>query len=250
MKPEIREKSPPRFYCPVDLQDDIEFQLPDAVAHHAIKVLRLTPGMMITLFNGNGTESKAKIKVIGKQTVIVATEKINVIDRESNLKVNLVQSISSNDKMDLILQKAVELGVNNIQPVETQRSIIRLSPERMQKRQHHWQQVVIAACEQCGRNYVPQVLNVVPLISWLGQAANSDTKFILSPHTEIALSSLQKPAGNIYLLAGPEGGFTLDEEAAAKHSGFVAIRLGKRILRTETAALAALAAMQVKWGDF
>lgn len=250
MKPDIKEKSSPRFYCPIDIKDETEFQLPDAVAHHAIKVLRLPVGTMITLFNGTGVECKATIKIITKHSAIVTTKHSVSINRESNLQINLVQAISSSDKMDLILQKAVELGVTSIQPVETQRSIVRLSAERLEKRQHHWQQVVISACEQCGRNYVPEVMKVAPLMTWLGKSSQEASRFILSPYTDLSLSSLQKPEGAVHLLAGPEGGFTPDEEAAARHIGFVAIRLGKRILRTETAALAAVAAMQVKWGDF
>jgi 16S rRNA (uracil1498-N3)-methyltransferase len=250
MKSEIKEKSLPRFYCPIEFHDGDEFQLPADVAHHAIKVLRLTPGMLITLFNGTGIECNAQIQIVSKQNVVVTTAHSKSVNRESNLQIHLVQAIASSDKMDLILQKSVALGIYSIQPVETQRGIIKLSGERIQKREQHWRHVVISACEQCGRNIVPQVYPIMPLPTWLSKIPRSAAKFILSPYTDNALSKLEQPTQPVFLLAGPEGGFTYEEEAAARHAGFIALRMGKRVLRTETAALAALAAMQAKWGDF
>jgi 16S rRNA (uracil1498-N3)-methyltransferase len=151
--------------------------------------------------------------------------------------------------MDFTLQKAVELGVGDIQPLASERSVVRLSGERAEKRVAHWQGVVIAACEQSGRNCVPEVAPIRPLLDWLGQQ-DGGLRLMLSPVAEVGLRDLPKPTGNITLLIGPEGGLSPAEAEAAQRYGFTPVRLGARVLRTETAALAALAAMQTLWGDF
>jgi 16S rRNA (uracil1498-N3)-methyltransferase len=173
------------------------------------------------------------------------------IERESRLEVVLVQGLSSGDRMDFTLQKAVELGVSAIQPVATERSVVKLKDERAQRRVEHWQRLVIAACEQCGRNHIPAVMPVLEFREWIATlVANDDVRLLLAPAATVALGELPAPKGKIVLLAGPEGGLAPAETQIALSRGFQGVRLGPRVLRTETAALAALAAMQARWGDF
>ena len=173
------------------------------------------------------------------------------VDRESPLRVVLAQAISAGERMDYTIQKAVELGVAAIQPVTSDRSVVRLDAARGAKRVTHWQAVPIAACEQCGRNRVPAVQPVMSIASWLGEVASDTTQgLLLLPRATLRLRDMQRPHASITLLAGPEGGLAPEEQQAAEHAGFTPVRLGPRVLRTETAALAALAAMQTLWGDF
>lgn len=254
--------APPRFYCPGKLAAGQVIELPVNVAHHASRVLRLKQGDSIILFNGNGGEFQAAIRNIGKNGAEAAIEKYLDIERESALVITLAQAVCASEKMDWLVQKAVELGVSSIQPLDTKLSVVRLSGERAEKRMKHWQQVVISACEQCGRNRIPQVLPLISLADWLGTQINewknlsdgtlSNLRFLLSPTAKKGLRDFPEvstiPA--LTLLVGPEGGLTSEEETAALISGFISLRLGKRILRTETAALAAVAAMQMLWGDY
>ena len=252
----------PRFYCPGKLAAGQVIELPVNVAHHASRVLRLKQGDSIILFNGNGGEFQAAIGNIGKNGAAAAIEKHLDIERESALVITLAQAVCASEKMDWLVQKAVELGVSSIQPLDTKLSVVRLSGERAEKRMKHWQQVVISACEQCGRNRIPQVLPLISLADWLGTQINewknlsdgtlSNLHFLLSPTAKKGLRDFPEvstiPA--LTLLVGPEGGLTSEEETAALISGFISLRLGKRILRSETAALAAVAAMQMLWGDY
>jgi 16S rRNA (uracil1498-N3)-methyltransferase len=244
----------PRFFYPDALGNGSEVQLPADAAHHALRVLRLNVGEAVTLFNGTGGEYSATITRVAKGRVSVKTAAQAMPARESPLSVLLAQAISSGDRMDLTVQKAVELGVTAIQPLTTERSIVRLSPERAARRTEHWRNLVIAACEQCGRNTIPAVAEPRALELWLAQldrqTGAEETCILLSPLAEASLQSLDARAKRIVLLAGPEGGFAPAEVSAALSHGFVAIRLGPRVLRTETAAPAALAAMQALWGDF
>ncbi len=219
-------------------------------AHHAARVLRLRVGDSVTVFNGRGGEYAAVIGKIVRDQVTVEIESHIAVERESPLNVTLVQAVSSGDRMDLTLQKAVELGVACIAPVIGHRSIMRLSGERAEMRVQRWQQVVVAACEQCGRNRVPTVMTMLPISTWFETAEKAQTRWVLSPRAEHQLRALARPAQALQLLVGPEGGFTEEEERAAADAGFVGMRLGPRILRTETAAPAVLAAMQALWGDF
>jgi 16S rRNA (uracil1498-N3)-methyltransferase len=166
------------------------------------------------------------------------------------LAVILAQGISSGERMDYTVQKSVELGVHAIQPLSVERSVVKLSAERAAKRVAHWQAVAVAACEQCGRNRVPLVMPVRSLTSWLADVAADALRLTLSPDAASTLHELERPAGPIVLLVGPEGGLSPRELEDAQASGFRPLRLGPRVLRTETAALAALAAMQAVWGDF
>lgn len=252
----------PRFYYPHHLDAEQKVSLPEHAAHHAIRVLRLRPGNGITLFNGTGAEFPAIITETGQTGVTAQVSQCIRTNRESPLSVLLVQAVCANEKMDWIIQKAVETGVAGIQPVATARSVISLTPERAGKRLQHWQQIVISACEQSGRNSIPEIMPLLPLSGWLEKqwAGKRDAQngkpeplcLILSPAAEKTLHDFPPPAADtpLVLLVGPEGGFTAEEEAAASVAGFFPLKLGKRILRTETAALAAIAAMQVLWGDY
>lgn len=246
----------PRFYCNEQITLNQPFELPDNVRHHAVRVLRLKQGDSLILFNGQGGEFFSEIIAINKNTSTIKILQYNDYERDSPLTIELAQAICANDKMDWIIQKSVEMGVSRIQPVTTTRSVIKLSSERAAKRLQHWQQIAIAACEQCGRNRVPDVLPPLSLPHWLGEIKNhalsTHTNLLLLPTAEKKLSELTPNPNNAActLLIGPEGGFTPEEERAALHAHFEPILVGKRILRTETAALATIAAMQTLWGDY
>ena len=242
--------SAPRFYLDQPLAPGARFSLPPGPARHAARALRLTADDAITLFNGRGGEYAARIERIHKDEVAVAITGFAEVERESRLRVLLAQGISSGERMDYTLQKAVELGVAAIQPIAAKRSVVKLAGERADKRVAHWQGVVASACEQCGRNQVPAVAAPLTLADWLGRRVAGRLLF-LSPLAEARLADLASPdAGEDCLVAGPEGGFETDEIAALHAAGAIPVRLGPRVLRTETAALAALAVMQTLWGDF
>jgi 16S rRNA (uracil1498-N3)-methyltransferase len=225
--------------------------LPREASHHLVHVLRLSTGDSLVIFDGEGCEYDANIERVSKTGVKVKLVGSRALDRESPLQVTLAQGISSGDRMDYTIQKAVELGVHAIQPLTTERSVVRLDPARAEKRVAHWRSVAIAACEQCGRNRVPNIAPVSNLTAWLGSLAASSLRMTLSPHASAKLATIdRKNSASILLLVGPEGGFAPREESDAQATGFTAVRLGPRVLRTETAAVAALAAMQTLWGDF
>lgn len=228
--------------------------LPARQAHHVTRVLRLGEGDAVTLFDGNGAEYPAVIAraARGGGVTLNVGERISA-DRESALRIVLAQAISSGERMDYTVQKAVELGVARIQPLLTERSVVRLDSARAGKRVAHWQAVAVAACEQCGRNHVPPVAAVETLREWLARDIGSQAdcvRVVLAAEAGVTLRELRRPSAGVELLAGPEGGFTPDEENDARRVGFVPVRLGPRVLRTETAAVAAIAALQTLWGDF
>lgn len=241
----------PRFYCPPPLPESGSFNLPADAAHHASRVLRLREGDSVQMFDGIGHECHGVISELsGKQVVIGALRQVNAA-RESPLRVLLAQALSSSEKMDWVIQKATELGVTEIQPLATERSVAKLSPERAAKRTEHWQQVAISACEQCGRNVLPVIHPPQDVMAWLQRMRASETsKFILLPDGATSLHSQPTPQGTIVLLIGAEGGFAQAESDSALLCGFTPIRLGARVMRTETAAVAGLAALQTLWGDF
>lgn len=239
----------PRFYLDQPLAPGARFSLPPGPARHAARALRLAADDAVILFNGLGGEYSARIERINKDEVAVSVTGFAAIERESRLRVMLAQGISSGERMDYTLQKAVELGVATIQPIAARRSVVKLAGERADKRVAHWQGVVASACEQCGRNQVPGVAPPLTLTHWLGQRQDGRLLF-LSPLAEARLADLPQPGAMDCLVAGPEGGFDADEIAALHAAGAIPVRLGPRVLRTETAALAALAAMQTLWGDF
>jgi 16S rRNA (uracil1498-N3)-methyltransferase len=242
--------STPRFHVPVPLTVPATLDLPEAAAHHAARVLRLRSGDAVTLFNGQGGEYAARITAIGKHDVMVKIERHDPVERESPLQITLVQALSSGERMDLTIQKAVELGVSCIVPVESERCVVRLKGERAGKRVAHWRQVVVSACEQCGRNRIPEVRMISPLDVWLAAEENESQRWVLLPGADTVLRDLPRPQKPIELLVGPEGGLTDAEADAAQRTGFRPVRLGPRVLRTETAAPALLAALQALWGDF
>lgn len=220
------------------------------MAHHALKVLRLRVGDVLVLFDGTGGEHRVRLTSLNGKVVTAVCEAFDPREAESPLSLWLGQSLCASEKMDWVLQKAVELGVSRCTPLESERSVVRLSTERADRRMAHWHRVVESACEQSGRNRVPQVDTVQPLRAWFASLPKQGLRLMMSPRGGTSLAALQPPAGPIILLVGPEGGFTAEEEAAAVVSGFLPLRLGPRILRTETAALALVSALQAHWGDF
>jgi 16S rRNA (uracil1498-N3)-methyltransferase len=240
-----------RLYFPDDIAAHGQCLLGPEQTHHVARVLRLETGDAVTLFDGNGGEYAAVIAHLAKSRATLNVGERLAVDRESPLQVLLAQAISGADRMDYTVQKAVELGVARIQPLESSRSVVRLDAARAAKRLAHWRAVAVAACEQCGRNRVPEILPVRPLAAWLGgAAAEAGLRLLLSPRARDNLRDFPQPVRAAVLLAGPEGGLSMREEEDAQIAGFTPVRLGPRVLRTETAAVAALAAMQTLWGDF
>ena len=240
-----------RIYFPDEIPDHGVCDLPAAQAHHLAHVLRLAPGDPVVLFDGRGAAYDAVIAQSARGAVRVRVGDRRNEDRESPLCVLLAQAVSSGERMDYTIQKAVELGVAAVQPLLSERCVVRLSGERAAKRVLHWQAVAVAACEQCGRNRVPAVHPLLPLRDWLQQpAAAGELRLSLAPEAAAGLRQLDRPAGRVTVLAGPEGGLTATELDDAAGAGFRPLRLGPRVLRTETAAVALLAAMQALWGDF
>jgi 16S rRNA (uracil1498-N3)-methyltransferase len=241
--------SAPRFFLDQNLAPGARLVLPPGAARHAVRVLRLAAGDTLRLFNGRGGEFDARIDLVSKDEVSVSVTGFRPAECESPLSVLLAQGISSGERMDYTLQKAVELGISAIQPIAAKRSVVKLAGERADKRMAHWHGVLTSACEQCGRNRVPALTPPVSLAAWLA-ARPAGRLLFLSPLAETRLAELPPPDGLQILVAGPEGGFDPEEIAALHSAHAVPVRLGPRILRTETAALAALAAMQTLWGDF
>jgi 16S rRNA (uracil1498-N3)-methyltransferase len=245
-----RSKSSTRLHIGGAIPEHGILDAPAHQAHHLAHVLRLAVGDALTVFDGKGMEYSAVIEHMAKSRVTLRLGECRAVNRESSLAVDLAQGISSGERMDYTIQKAVELGARSIQPLATDRSVVRLDAERAAKRTAHWQSIAVAACEQCGRNLVPRVLPVMALPVWLASATPDALRLTLAPDAVKSLGALDSPAGPIVLLVGPEGGLSPRERQDADAAGFASVRMGPRILRTETAALAALAAMQALWGDF
>ncbi|EMT4295624.1 16S rRNA (uracil(1498)-N(3))-methyltransferase [Neisseria gonorrhoeae] len=239
----------PRFYLPENLSVGQTVALPDNIVRH-LNVLRIRPNENITLFDGKGKAHTARLTVLEKHRAEAEILHEDTTDNESPLNITLIQSISSGDRMDFTLQKSVELGVTAIQPVISERCIVRLDGERAAKRLARWQEIVISACEQSGRNTVPPVLPIIGYREALDKMPSESTRLIMSINRACKLGDIRHPPGAIVFMVGPEGGWTEQEEQQAFEAGFQAVTLGKRILRTETAPLAAIAAMQTLWGDF
>lgn len=243
--------SAPRFYCSPPLIFGATLELPPEAAHHANRVLRLRVNDPVQIFDGAGNAFDANIGEISGKRVVLDRLKPCAAELQSPLHIVLAQAMCSSEKMDWVVQKATELGVAEIQPVQTQRSVARLSSERAEKRTEHWRSVTIAACEQCGRNMLPQAHAPQDFSAWLAQMRGvPGAKFILQPEGATTLHQQPHAQGKVTLLIGPEGGFSADEVLMAQQVGFVSILLGPRVLRTETAALAGITALQTLWGDF
>lgn len=252
--------STPRFYCPPTLfpstisnapgQSGDSVELPATAAHHASRVLRLRLNDDVHLFDGIGNELHGRICAITGKSVRLDHLHSHAINRESPLHIVLAQALCSSEKMDWIVQKATELGVSAIQPLQTERSITRLSGERAEKRVEHWRGVTIAACEQCGRNTLPIVYPPQDFAHWLVTMRQSTaTKLTLAPTSRNPLRQQAKLTHPIVLLVGPEGGLSATEMQMSEQADFTPISLGARILRTETAAIAGITALQILWGD-
>jgi 16S rRNA (uracil1498-N3)-methyltransferase len=239
-----------RIHVELPLAVGLELGLPAQAGEHVARVLRLTAGSPITLFNGDGVDYPAVIQAVGKRDVTVRVEAAQPVDNESPLPLTLAQGVARGEKMDLIVQKATELGVARIVPLLTERSEVKLDPARAEKRLAHWQAVVASACEQSGRARLPTVLPAVPLEHWLRELPQDGAlRLALLPEGTRRASELRfTPAGGL-LVVGPEGGLGNRDTAALTEAGFEGLRLGPRILRTETAGLAALAALQALHGD-
>jgi 16S rRNA (uracil1498-N3)-methyltransferase len=239
-----------RFFCPPPLVAGAEIALPSSAAHHSAQVLRLRVGDAVTLFDGEGGEYGAQIARVTPRAVSLRVVERRAIERESPLSITLVQALVSAERMDYAIQKAVELGAVAIAPVATARSVTRLDGARAHRRTEHWRQIVIASCEQCGRNRLAAVHAPCELREWLRRPSKASLRLLLAPSAAQSLADWSAPAEPIELLVGPEGGLAPDEEAAALDAGFRGVRLGPRILRTETAGPAMLAAMNALWGDW
>jgi 16S rRNA (uracil1498-N3)-methyltransferase len=237
----------PRFYLDAPLRAGGVCTLSEDGAHHAVHVLRLREGDEVTLFNGRGGEFAARIASMQRLTISIDVLQHRALERESPLRVTLVQGVSAGERMDSTVRKAVELGVAEVQPVLASRSVARPKGDRAENRRSHWQKIVISACEQCGRNRVPEVQAVLPLKDY--RAVSLGVKILLSPTAERPLSKIPLQGTDFVLAAGPEAGFTEEEEARLVEAGFVPASLGPRVLRTETAAVAALAALNALRGD-
>ena len=239
----------PRFYVDFALSPDSVVELPDNVVRH-LNVLRVKNMEEIVLFNGNGKAYPALPEVLEKRRASVRILREEATDNESPLNITLVQAVSAAERMDFTLQKSVELGVAEIRPVISERCVVRLSGERAEKRVARWQEIVVSACEQSGRNIVPKVLPLTTYAQALQQLPQETAKLLMSLNRAQKLSDVQPQSGKVVFMVGPEGGWTEKEEQRAFDAGFQSVMLGKRVLRTETASLAAIAAMQTLWGDF
>lgn len=237
----------PRFHYPFPLAIGAAVALPDQVAHH-IHVLRLAVGETITLFNGEGGEYTATLAAIEKKRAVADIKAFSPREAELPYSVMLAQALPEASKMDWIIEKAVELGAAGIQPIAAQRCVVRLSAERAGKKREHWQGIIVAAAEQCGRNRLPHLPDLTDFGAWIGQQ-DMHRRILLSPRAEQSLSAWARhhPAQAVSLVIGPEGGFTREEENMAIAHGALALSMGPRVLRTETAGLAALAALNAVW---
>lgn len=239
----------PRIHQPVSLTPGAIVELSDGAANHVARVLRLPVGAPLTLFNGTGGEYSATVHEISKRSVSVRISAFVARAMESPLAITLAQGIAKGERMDYAIQKATELGVVRLVPVITARCNVRLSDERWEKKLQHWRAVAISACEQCGRNRLPVIEPPLPLTDWLAQDP-SELRLTLDPQATGGIATITTAPRQVSLLVGPEGGLNEDELKAAQRSGYRGIQLGPRVLRTETAGVAALAVLQARWGDF
>lgn len=239
----------PRLYQPGPLSAGDTIALDETGLAHAVRVLRLRPGAELILFDGRGGEYPAVLERTERRSATVRIDRHEPVERESPLHVTLVQGLSRGERMDYTLQKAVELGVTAIRPVLCERSPPSGDAGRLHKRWLHWRGVLISACEQCGRNTPPELAELQPLTDWPGYADRDGSSLLLDPQADTGLHALPRPPGPITLLVGPEGGLSDAEQARARQAGFQGVQLGPRVLRTETAGMAALAVLQARWGD-
>ena len=240
-----------RVYVDAALEPGVRVALEGSAASHITRVLRLRPGDALTLFNGRGGEYAGRIEKSRGGSVTVAVGPRSAVERESPLTLTLAQGVSRGERMDLVVQKATELGVSGLVPVFTERSVVRLDARQAARKVAHWRAIAVAACEQSGRNRLPDVATPLTLREFTGAARNavSGARLLLSPGAALRLDDIPSPVTDVTVLIGPEGGLTESEEDLARTAGFAPVRLGPRVLRTETAALAALTLLQRKFGD-
>lgn len=237
----------PRIFHAGSLQPHEELELSESAANHVARVLRMREQSPLVIFNGDGGEYQAHITLIEKRRVVVTLGEFCSRDVESPLRITLAQGISRGERMDYTLQKAVELGVSAIVPLLTEHCMVELKGDRLEKRLEHWRGVIVGACEQCGRNRLPQLLPVMTLSAWLDKPVEG--KRLLLDHRAKGSINTLDATSSFTLLIGPEGGLSPSEQQQAFASGYQGIRLGPRVLRTETAALVALSALQARFGD-
>lgn len=240
--------SVPRVFVDMELTEGTAITLPEEAYRHLVVVLRRIKGDPVTLFNGRGGEYGVVIESIAKRAVSARVMEFRDVDRESRLHVTLGQAVSKGERMDYAIQKAVELGVTEIQPLVTDHVVVKLSEERWQRKLEHWQSIAVSACEQSGRTRVPRIAPVVDLRDWLNAVPAGAVKLVLAPGAAPG-TRLARRAEPVLLLVGPEGGLSDMELKLADLSGFMPVPLGPRILRTETAGMVALAVIQSAWGD-
>mgnify|MGYP000007604881 CR=1 FL=1 len=237
----------PRIFRQAELAPGMAHIVDGQAAQHLLKVLRCSTGDPVILFNGDGTDYSGRIDATQRNSLTVRIESVIETPNESPLPIHLGIPLARGQRMDYAIQKAVELGVTEITPLTTERSIVKLERKRLDGKIEHWRQVTISACEQSGRARIPALHPVEPLAAWASRAGYG---IVLDPHDAKPVTALQRPVEGIHLVAGPEGGFTPDEISVLREQGFHAVTLGPRILRTETAPLAAVSALQLLWGDF
>ncbi|MTI14983.1 16S rRNA (uracil(1498)-N(3))-methyltransferase [Sansalvadorimonas verongulae] len=238
----------PRIYAPVTFEAYQPVDLPESAANHVGRVLRMKSSDPLILFNGEGGCWQARVNEVTKKQVQVVPLEYIPGNKESPLHISLGQTLSRGERMDYAIQKAVECGVTEITPLFTEHCEVKLKNDRQDKRMRHWQQVIISACEQCGRNIPPAIHAPMPVNEWL-KTRTTQLNFVLHHRTEKALSGYEKPE-SVSLLIGPEGGLTADEIAQAEQKQFHPLALGPRVLRTETAPISAISLMQFLWGDW
>ncbi|MBU9810353.1 16S rRNA (uracil(1498)-N(3))-methyltransferase [Rahnella perminowiae] len=238
----------PRIYHPEILTARSEIALSEDAANHVGRVLRMQPGQAIQLFDGSNQVFEASITQVDKKSVRVSLNEGVLADNESPLNLHLGQVISRGEKMEFTIQKSIELGVNTITPLFSERCGVKLDGERLEKKLQQWQKIAIAACEQCGRNRIPEIRPAMQLEAWCGEQDDS-LKLNLHPRASHSINTLPLPVSHVRLLIGPEGGLSADEIAMTSGYGFTDILLGPRVLRTETTALTAITALQVRFGD-
>jgi 16S rRNA (uracil1498-N3)-methyltransferase len=238
----------PRIHCDQHLGPGAQFSLSAEAAQHVAKALRLKTGDALVVFDGRGGEYDATITRIDKDRVDVKSGAWRDVDVEPAVRLGIVQGLPEADKMDWIIQKSVELGAAWIQPIVCDRSVVRLAGERAARRESHWRRVAIAACEQSGRNRIAEVRPTLAFLSWIAVPATVP-RWVLTPGAP-SIATKSQPEGELELLIGPEGGLSEREQELALSQGAQPVALGPRVLRTETAPLAALAAINALWGDF
>jgi 16S rRNA (uracil1498-N3)-methyltransferase len=238
-----------RIFVDGPLQSGAQVALPSAGAYHVARVLRMRAGAALRVFDGTGSEFQAEIARVDGDAVTVSLGAAAQAAAESALRITLIQGVSRSERMDWALQKATELGVNAIAPVLTARSVVRLDSKQAEKKQAHWRGIVIGACEQCGRSRIPTVSAPTSLRDYFANVRKDGMRLVLSPSAPGSLAGIASLPSKVDLLIGPEGGLEDEELVAAQKAGFMPVRLGPRVLRTETAAVVALSVMQALWGD-